>query len=177
MRVTVRAGALQRLLVERNLRAVMEVEEKRAEVAMLLPARAPMRVRSLGMEERRVRPVSQPRERKVVKRVETEVRKRVEKRVEKRLETKVGKRVEKRVETKVGKMMEKRVEKRVESPRKETGPMTMQLETMELETRVERARNPRRPQLRSPYSVLMPSVRARTLHQGMRKQHLRRCRV
>ena len=117
MRVTVRAGALQRLLVERNLRAVMEVEQKRAEVAMLLPARAPMRVRSLGMEERRVLPVSQPRERKVVKRVETEVRKRVEK----RLETKVGKRVEKRVETKVGKMMEKRVE----SPRKEKGPMTM----------------------------------------------------
>ena len=149
MRVTVRAGALQRLLVERNLRAVMEVEEKRAEVAMLLPARAPMGQMSLGMEERRVLPVSQPRERKVVKRVETEVRK--------------------RVETKVG--------KRVESPRKEKGPMTRQLETMELETRVERARNPRRPQRRLPCSVLMPSVRPRTLHLGMRKQQLRRCRV
>ena len=128
--VTVRARALQRQLAERKLRAGMEVEEKRVAAARLLPARAPMRVRSLGMEERRVLPVSQPRERKVVKRVETEVRKRAEKRVE----TKVRKRVEKRVETKVGKMVEMR---RVESPRKETGLMTTELETMELETRVE----------------------------------------
>ena len=62
---TVRARALQRQLAVRKLLVVMEVEEKRAVAAMLLLVRAPMRVRSLGMEVRTVQLVIQPRETKV----------------------------------------------------------------------------------------------------------------
>ena len=51
---TVRTRALQRQLAVRKLLVVMEVEEKRAVAAMLLLVRAPMRVRSLGMEVRTV---------------------------------------------------------------------------------------------------------------------------
>ena len=57
-----RALALQRQLVERRLRGVMEVEEERAAVAMELPARALMLVMGLGMQEMRVLLVSLPRE-------------------------------------------------------------------------------------------------------------------
>tara|TARA_Y100000766_G_C18616660_1_gene464035 strand:+ start:89 stop:400 length:312 start_codon:yes stop_codon:yes gene_type:complete len=68
----------------RKLLVVMEVEEKRAAAAMLLPARAPMRLRSLGMEERRVLVVSQPRETKVRKKAEARVRKTEETKAEMR---------------------------------------------------------------------------------------------
>ena len=78
MRVTVRAGALQRQLAVRKLRAVMEVEEKRAAAVMLLPTRAPMRVRSLEMEEMTVLVVSHPRETKERQREEMKERKREE---------------------------------------------------------------------------------------------------
>ena len=75
MRVTVRAGALQRQLAVRKLRVVMEVEEKRAAAVMLLPTRAPMRVRSLEMEEMTVLVVSHPRETKERQREEMKERK------------------------------------------------------------------------------------------------------
>ena len=88
MRVTVRAGALQRQLAVRKLRAVMEVEEKRAAAVMLLPTRAPMRVRSLEMEEMTVLVVSHPRETKERQRVEMKERKRVEMKERKRVEMK-----------------------------------------------------------------------------------------
>ena len=122
MRVTVRAGALQRQLAVRKLRAVMEVEEKRAAAVMLLPTRAPMRVRSLEMEEMTVLVVSHPRETKERQREEMKERKRVEMKERKRVEM------------------------------KETGLMRMELMTAELETtlvaRAAQARDPRRPQLR-----------------------------
>ena len=138
MRVTVRAGALQRQLAVRKLRVVMEVEEKRAAAVMLLPTRAPMRVRSLEMEEMTVLVVSHPRETKERQREEMKERKREEMKERKREEMKERKREE----------MKER--KRVEM--KEKGLMRMELMTAELETtlvaRAAQARDPRRPQLR-----------------------------
>ena len=158
---TVRARALQRQLAVRKLLVVMEVEEKRAVAAMLLLVRAPMRVRSLGMEVRTVQLVIQPRETKAEMRVGAMARKMLETRVRKREETKAEMRVGKRP---------------VVSPRTEKGPMTMQLETM-LPARAERVRNPRALQLRLQCSALTPSVRARIWLLGMRKQLHGRCRV
>jgi hypothetical protein len=108
----------------------MEVEEKRAAAVMLLPTRAPMRVRSLEMEEMTVLVVSHPRETKERQREEMKERKREEMKERKREEMKERKRVE----------------------MKETGLMRMELMTAELETtlvaRAAQARDPRRPQLR-----------------------------
>jgi hypothetical protein len=131
--VTVRAVALLRQLAVRKLRAVMEVEEKRAAAVMLLSTRAPMRVRSREMEEMMVLVLSQPRETKERKRVE---RKRAEKKERKRAEKKERKRAEK----KERKRVEKKERKRVEM-------MTAELETT-LVARAAQARDPRRPQLR-----------------------------
>ena len=54
------------------------MEEKRAAAVMLLPTRAPMRVRSLEMEEMTVLVVSHPRETKERQREEMKERKREE---------------------------------------------------------------------------------------------------
>jgi len=59
----------------RKLRAVMEVEEKRAAAVMLLPARAPVRLRSLGMGEKRLLAVNQARETEVPERMKIKMRK------------------------------------------------------------------------------------------------------
>jgi len=140
----------------------MEVEVKRAGVAMLLPARALMLVRGLGMGEMRALRVS-------LLRVETREEMLEEMREETREEMREETREEMREEMKVEK-------KRVESPRKVMELMTMDLGTM-LVVRAELVRNPRAPQRRLPCSVLTPSVRARTLHLEMQKLHLRLCRV
>ena len=94
------------------------MEEKRAAAVMLLPTRAPMRVRSLEMEEMTVLVVSHPRETKERQRVETKERKRVEMKVE----------------------MKETGLMRMEL-------MTAELETT-LVARAAQARDPRRPQLR-----------------------------
>ena len=96
------------------------MEEKRAAAVMLLPTRAPMRVRSLEMEEMKVLVVSHPRETKERKREEMKERKRVE-------------------------MKEMKEMKETGLMRMEL--MTAELETT-LVARAAQARDPRRPQLR-----------------------------